>query len=164
MSAVIRLPAFTSTDSINILLTSNGLGIPGRVLPGFIALRWCGPLNTASTTATLVAIILYTWIGVGDSRSGLYVFAAIYGFFASAIQSLLAVSLAALTDDVSKVGNRMGMVFSVVALASLTGSPIAGALIQADGRTYLGAQIWGATSMLLVLRSGMPHLRRLIFI
>ena len=41
------------------------------------------------------------------------------------------------------------MVFSVVAFASLTGSPIAGALIQADGGTYLGAQTWAATSMLL---------------
>jgi len=131
------------------LLTSNGLGIVGRILPGFVASRWCGPLNTAIPTATLVAIILYCWIGVGDSRSGLYVFAAIYGFFASAIQSLFAVSLAALTDDLSKVGTRMGMVFSVVAFASLTGSPIAGALIQADGGTYLGAQIWAGTSMLL---------------
>ena len=41
------------------------------------------------------------------------------------------------------------MVFSVVAFASLTGSPIAGAIIEADGGTYLAAQIWGATSMLL---------------
>jgi hypothetical protein len=43
----------------------------------------------------------------------------------------------------------MGMVFSVVAFASLTGSPIAGALIQADGGKYVGAQVWAATSMLL---------------
>ena len=41
------------------------------------------------------------------------------------------------------------MVFSVVAFAALTGSPIAGALVQAGGGTYLGAQIWAATSMLL---------------
>lgn len=140
---------FKSTDSINILLTSNGLGIPGRILPGFIASRWYGPLNTAIPTAILVAIILYCWIGVGDSRSGLYTFAAIYGLAASAIQSLFAVSLAALTDDTSKLGTRMRMVFSVVAFASLTGSPIAGALIQADGGKYMGAQIRGATSMLL---------------
>lgn len=94
-------------------------------------------------------MILYCWIGVGDSRAGLYVFAAIYGLVASAIQSLFAVSLAALTDDLSQLGTRMGMVFSVVAFASLTGSPVAGALIQADGGTYLGAQLWAATSMLL---------------
>lgn len=133
---------FTSTDSINILLTSNGLGIPGRILPGFIASRWLGPLNTAIPTATLVAIILFCWIGVGDSHSGVYIFAFIYGFFASAIQFLFAVSLAALTEDLSQLGTRMGMVFSVVAFASLTGSPVAGALIQADGGTYLGAEIW----------------------
>lgn len=41
------------------------------------------------------------------------------------------------------------MVFSVVAFASLTGSPIAGALIQANHGNYLGAQIWAASSMLL---------------
>lgn len=140
---------FTIIDSINILLASNGLGIPGRILPGFIASRWCGPLNTAIPTVTLVAIILFCWIGVGNSRSGLYVFAAIYGFFANAIQSLILVSLAALTDDVSTLGTRMGMAFTVAAFASLTGGPVAGALIQADGGTYLGAQIWGATTMLL---------------
>ncbi|KAL8934069.1 MAG: hypothetical protein Q9211_005420 [Gyalolechia sp. 1 TL-2023] len=141
--------AFTPTDSINILLVTNGLGIPGRILPGYIASKWCGPLNTAIPTATLVAILLFCWIGVGDSHSGVYAFAAIYGLVASAIQSLFAVSLAALTDDSSKLGTRMGMVFSVVAFASLTGSPIAGALIQAGDGTYLGAQLWAASSMLL---------------
>ena len=97
----------------------------------------------------MVAIILYCWIGVGDTHSGLYAYAAIYGFFASAIQSLFAVSLAALTDDLDKLGTRMGMVFSIVAFAALTGSPVAGALIQADGGRYLGAQIWAATGMIL---------------
>lgn len=140
---------FTVIDSINILLASNGLGIPGRILPGFIASQWCGALNTAIPTVTLVAIILFCWIGVGDSGSGLYVFAAIYGFFANAIQSLILVSLAALTDNVNKLGTRMGMAFTAAAVASLTGGPVAGALIQADGGTYLGAQIWGATIMLL---------------
>lgn len=43
----------------------------------------------------------------------------------------------------------MGMVFSVVAFASLTGSPIAGALIDRDGGRYLGAQVWAGTSMML---------------
>jgi hypothetical protein len=41
------------------------------------------------------------------------------------------------------------MVFSVVAFASLTGSPIAGAIVQACGGSYLGAQLWAASAMLL---------------
>ncbi|KAF2232286.1 MFS general substrate transporter [Viridothelium virens] len=142
-----KYAGFTSLDSINILLISNGLGIPGRILPGYIAAHWCGPLNTAIPTATLVAVILYCWIALGSSSSGLYVYAAVYGLVASAIQALFAVSLAALTDDLSRLGTRMGMIFSFVAFASLTGSPVAGALINADGGRYVGAQIWAATSM-----------------
>ncbi|KAI2470514.1 MFS general substrate transporter [Annulohypoxylon bovei var. microspora] len=141
--------SFTSLDSINLLLLTNGLGIPGRVLPGFIAARFLGPLNTAVPTAASVAVILYCWPAVAHAPGPLYAFAALYGLVASAIQSLFAVSLAALTDDLSQLGTRMGMVFSVVAFASLTGSPVAGAIVQASGGSYLGAQMWAASSMLL---------------
>jgi hypothetical protein len=43
----------------------------------------------------------------------------------------------------------MGTVFTLVAFATLTGSPIAGALIQASGGDYLAAQMWAASSMFL---------------
>ncbi len=93
--------------------------------------------------------MLYCWPAVAHAQVPLYVFAAAYGLVGSAIQSLFAVSLAALTTDPSRLGTRMGMVFSVVAFASLTGSPVAGAIVQASGGSYLGAQMWAATSMLL---------------
>ncbi|KAI8626144.1 MFS monocarboxylate transporter [Xylariaceae sp. FL1651] len=141
--------SFTSLDSINLLLITNALGIPGRILPGFIAARFLGPLNTAIPTAVSVAIVLYFWPAVAHEHGALYAWAAVYGFVASAIQSLFAVSLAALTDDLSQIGTRMGMVFSVVAFASLTGSPIGGAIVQASGGNYLGAQLYAASSMLL---------------
>ncbi|KAF2184876.1 MFS general substrate transporter [Zopfia rhizophila CBS 207.26] len=144
-----RYASFTSLDSINLLLLTNALGIPGRILPGFIAARFLGPLNTAIPTAVSVAIVLYCWPAVAHTHSSLYAFAAVYGFVASAIQSLFAISLAALTPDLSQLGTRMGMVFSVVAFASLTGSPIAGAIVQSQGGNYLGAQMWAASSMLL---------------
>ncbi|OTB09045.1 hypothetical protein M426DRAFT_316339 [Hypoxylon sp. CI-4A] len=140
--------SFTSLDSINLLLVTNALGIPGRVLPGLGA-RFIGPLNTAIPTATSVAIVLYCWPGVQHAHGPLYAWAVVYGLVASAIQSLFAVSLAALTEDPSQLGTRMGMVFSVVAFATLTGAPIAGAIIQASGGSYLGAQLWAASSMLL---------------
>lgn len=47
---------------------------------------------------------------------------------------------AALTKDLSSLGTRMGM---VVAVASLTGSPTAGAFIDNNRGRYLGAQLWG---------------------
>ncbi|KAI1631586.1 MFS general substrate transporter [Biscogniauxia mediterranea] len=143
--------SFTSLDSINLLLLTNALGIPGRVIPGFVAARYLGPLNTAVPTAVGVAVVLCCWPAVAHARAPgpLYAFAAVYGLVASAIQSLFAVSLAALTTDLSQLGTRMGMVFSVVAFASLTGSPVAGAIMQASGGSYLGAQLWAAGSMLL---------------
>jgi hypothetical protein len=144
-----KYTSFNSLDSINLLLLSNALGIPGRILPGYIAARFLGPLNTAILTAVSVAIVLYCWPAVEHNKGSLYAFAAVYGLVASAIQSLFAISLAALTPDLSQLGTRMGMVFSVVAFASLTGSPIVGALVQSQGGSYLGAQMWAATSMLL---------------
>ncbi|KAI1417327.1 MFS general substrate transporter [Hypoxylon sp. FL1857] len=140
---------FTSLDSINLLLVTNALGIPGRILPGFIAARFLGPLNTAIPTAASVSLVLYCWPAVAHAPGPLYGFAIAYGLVASAIQSLFAVSLAALTEDLSQLGTRMGMVFSVVAFASLTGSPVAGAIIERSGGNYLGAQMWAASSMLL---------------
>ncbi|KAI1379380.1 MFS general substrate transporter [Hypoxylon crocopeplum] len=93
--------SFTSLDSINLLLITNALGVPGRILPGFIAARFLGPLNTAIPTAASVAVVLYCWPAVAHAAAPLYGFAVAYGLVASAIQSLFAVSLAALTDDLS---------------------------------------------------------------
>ncbi|KAI1495393.1 hypothetical protein F5X96DRAFT_665017 [Biscogniauxia mediterranea] len=131
--------SFTSLDSNNLLLIANALGIPGRILPGFIAAYLLGPLNTAIPTAALVAIVLYSWTSVVHEHGSLYRFAAVYGLVANAIQGLFIVSLTALTDDSSQLGTRMGMVSSVVAFASLTGSPIGGNIVKADGGHYLGA-------------------------
>ena len=139
--------SFSATDSINLLLIINAIGVPGRILPGYISSRFLGPLNTAVPTAFLVALMLFLWIAVGDSRPGLYAFACIYGLFASAIQSLFAVSLTAITDDLDKLGTRMGMVFSIIAFAGLTGGPISGAFVGPKNDGYLGAQIWAGTAM-----------------
>ncbi|KAI0116597.1 hypothetical protein F4776DRAFT_673170 [Hypoxylon sp. NC0597] len=120
---------FTSLDSINILLVTNALGIPGRTLLGFARL-----------------ILLAT---VTHAPDPLYGFAIAYGLVASAIQSLFIVFLAALTEDLGQLATRLGMVFSVVAFASLTGRLIAGAIIQTSGGSYLRAQLWAVSSLLL---------------
>lgn len=100
-----------------------------------------------------MAVVLYCWPAVQHSQGSLYGFAFAYGLVASGIQSLFAVSLTALTDDLSQLGTRMGLVVSLVAVASLTGSPIAGAILQTSEGDYLPAQMWAATSMLLAAGS-----------
>lgn len=93
-------------------------------------------------------VLLYCWIAV-HSLGGLYGFVAVYGFFGGGVQSLFPSALPSLTSDLSKVGVRIGMIFSIVSISSLTGPPIAGALIDTKGGQYLGAQLFGGTSMIL---------------
>jgi MFS family permease len=73
----------------------------------------------------------------------------IYGFFNGGIQGLFMTALASLTTDLSKMGSRLGMIFTILAFCTLTGAPIAGALIDAVGGSFLAVQLFGGTTMLL---------------
>ena len=133
-------------QSINLLLIQNGVGIPGRLLPNFFADRTLGPLNTIIPFAFATGFVFFGWIGVSN-RGGIYTFACIYGLFAAGIQSLFPAVLTSLTTDIQKTGVRMGMGFTIVSFASLTGPPLAGALIAKDNGQYLYSQIWAGTTM-----------------
>jgi predicted MFS family arabinose efflux permease len=132
-SSVLHL---SRSDSIYILLCMNGMGFVGRLVPAYLADRYTGPLNLLIPTTLASGIIFYTWSAVSD-RGGVYVFACLYGFFAAGISSLFPATLSSLTDDVKKTGVRMGMVFTCISFACLTGSPIAGALITSRGWTSM---------------------------
>ncbi|KAL6721383.1 hypothetical protein ACLMJK_000486 [Lecanora helva] len=134
----------TETDSINNLLILNGVGIFGRLIPAQLADRYFGPLNTLIPFAFATGLLLYCWAAV-TSKGGLIAFAVMYGLFAAGIQSLFPATLSSLTTDLKKAGVRMGMVFSVISFACLTGPPIAGALIQRRHGGYLYAQIFAGT-------------------
>lgn len=84
--------------------------------------------------------MLFAWIGV-HSTGALFTFAAIYGAGSAGSQSLFPATLSSLTTDMSKAGVRMGMGFSVVSFACLTGPPLAGALIQNNNGNFLHAQM-----------------------
>ncbi|KAI9748721.1 MAG: hypothetical protein M4579_007139 [Chaenotheca gracillima] len=138
----------SQSDSISLLLIMNGVGLIGRLIPNHMADRLCGPLNVIIPFAFIAGIVLYCWIAV-SSRGGLIAFSVIYGLFAAGIQSLFPATLSSLTTDLRKAGVRMGMVFSIVAFACLTGPPLAGALIQQDDGGYLYAQIFAGTSLVV---------------
>ena len=137
----------TYADSINNLLILNGVGVFGRLIPAYLADRFFGPLNTLIPFTFTAGLLLYCWAAVFD-KGGLVGFAVIYGLFAAGIQSLFPSTLSSLTTDLKKAGVRMGMVFSVVSFASLTGPPLAGALIQKQNGHYLYAQMFAGTVMM----------------
>jgi len=136
------------SHSVTLLIVLNGIGIPARIVAGHVADQYFGPLNTFIPIVLANAILAYCWLAVSDVGS-LYAFACFYGLINAAWQSLLPTTIASLTPDLRKTGTRLGMAFSVISLASLTGPPIGGAMIGLDGRGYLAPQLWAATAMLL---------------
>ena len=137
----------SETASINNLLILNGIGLIGRLVPAHLADRYFGPLNTLIPFAFSTGLLLYCWASV-NSRGRLTGFAAMYGLFAAGIQSLFPATLSSLTTDLQKAGVHMGMVFTVVSFACLTGAPIAGALIQRKHGDYLYAQMFAGTVLM----------------
>ncbi|CAK4004509.1 MFS general substrate transporter [Lecanosticta acicola] len=133
-------------QSINLLLTVVCMGFIFRILPNYFADK-LGTLNTLIPFAFLCGIMMFGWIGV-RSLSGLYVFAALYGCGSAVIQALWPAMFGNLSriPDLKKAGVRMGMAFTIVSFASLTGPPLAGALIQQNEGDYLYAQVWAGIS------------------
>lgn len=139
--------ALSYVDSLNLLLLLNGIGVIGRLLPNHVADR-VGSVNVFIPVAFAAGLIVLCWIAV-HTASGLYVWAIFYGIAAGGIQSLFPAGLSSLTADPRKQGVRLGMVFTIVSLAVLTGPPIAGAIIAAEGGGYSGAQGFAGAVLLL---------------
>ncbi|KAI8255601.1 hypothetical protein K4K53_007902 [Colletotrichum sp. SAR 10_77] len=127
--------SFSYDTSIDILMIMNGVGAIGRVIPGFLADLFLGPLNVVTPAAAVCTILLFSWMAI-KSAAGLYAWAVIYGIFGATVQGLFPAALSSLTTDLRKAGTRMGMVYSIVSFANLTGPPLAGALIKIGGGEY----------------------------
>ncbi|KAK7729823.1 hypothetical protein SLS53_009191 [Cytospora paraplurivora] len=137
----------TYTDSLNILLILNGSGVVARVVLNHLADR-CGPINVFILTAVAAGILQLAWMGV-DSPGGVYAWTVFYGIAGGGVQSLFPAALSSLTTDLRKAGTRMGMVFTINSFASLTGTPIDGAIISRCGGRYFGAQIFAGCALLV---------------
>lgn len=109
-------------DSINLLLTMVAIGFIWRLLPNYFADR-TGPINMLLPFTSVASIMMFAWTGI-HSRSTLFVFAAIYGSGSAGLQSLMPAGLSSLTEDLKKAGVRMGMGFTVISFACLTGAPL----------------------------------------
>ncbi|KAG9666824.1 MFS monocarboxylate transporter-like protein, partial [Aureobasidium melanogenum] len=137
----------SSHDSIDLLLTMVAVGFLWRLLPNYFSDR-IGAVNVMMPFTLVCGVMMYAWTGI-HTKASLFVFAAIYGSGSAGLQSMFPAGLSSLTTDLKKTGVRMGMGFSVVSFACLTGPPLAGALISHDHGHYLPAQVWAGTCFLL---------------
>lgn len=135
------------TESLNLVIIVNGVGLPARILPGFIADRYIGVLNVQALALVFNVIMLWTWLLV-KSITGYYVWVVFYGLGAGAFQSLFPSVIAAYSPDITKTGTRLGMAFTVIGFSALVGGPIAGALLEVADGNYTGPISWAATTMM----------------
>ncbi|KAK1538636.1 major facilitator superfamily transporter [Colletotrichum paranaense] len=142
-----KVIGFSTTESVTLLLITNGMGIPIRPIVGWLADRHVGPINMFVMTMFLLGCMEFAWIGV-ETRAGMYAFSVFYGLSNGATQGVFVGSTASLTTDPQKMGTRFGMVATISGFATLAGPPIAGAIIDRSGGSYLGAQVWGGVMMI----------------
>ncbi|GAB7342609.1 hypothetical protein MBLNU457_g0780t1 [Dothideomycetes sp. NU457] len=135
-------------EAANLTIVYNGIGVPARIVSGLLADRYVGVINTHIPFVITNAILTYCWIGVSNV-SGFYILVCFYGLSSAAFQSLFPTIIATLTTDLRKTGTRLGMAFSIISFAGLTGAPIGGALVKADNGVYVGAQVWAGSIMLI---------------
>ncbi|KAK3378371.1 major facilitator superfamily domain-containing protein [Podospora didyma] len=139
---------FSTTDSVQLLLITNGMSIPSRPVVGFLADRVLGPINTYIMATMFLGCMIFAWTGV-ETREGMYIFSVFFGLANGAAQGVFVGSLASLTKDPRKMGTRFGMVCTTVAFATLAGPPTAGAIIDRSGGKYLWAQIWAGLAIVV---------------
>jgi len=144
-----------------LLAIINGLSLPGRVIPGIIADK-VGPFNVFIPSALSAGILTYALIGI-HTPAGLYIYCVLYGLMSGAVISLLGPCCGQICPDMRKIGTMFGMVtgisswayvipFCFVGLAycrTLTGTPIAGALVTRENGGFTGALVFSGTVMIL---------------
>ncbi|KHN94904.1 MFS monocarboxylate transporter [Metarhizium album ARSEF 1941] len=143
-----KIIGLSDSDSLTLLLVLNAAGVPGRLVPAFIADRFFGPFNTMLPFVMGSSIMLLVWMRV-ETTSGFYAFVVLYGICANAVQTLFPSTLSSLVADPSKMGQRVGMVFGVGSLACLTGPPLAGVLVGVGNGSYTYMQLYGGLSVMV---------------
>ena len=109
-------------ESTNLITIFNGVGVPIRLLTGYVVDKYAGPINGMIPLLVLNSCFAFAWTGVG-TRTGMYIFACFYGLSAGAFQCLFTTTISSLNKDLTKNGVRIGMAFSIFSLAGLTGVP-----------------------------------------
>ncbi|OQE16648.1 hypothetical protein PENSTE_c023G06602 [Penicillium steckii] len=139
-------------DLAGYLLTIlNAASLPGRILPGYFGDK-LGRFNVMIAMCTLSAVvILALWLPgtlLSPGSVAVYViFSMLYGFASGAFVGMVPALLSQISPDVTKIGVRQGVLFTCISIASLTGSPIAGAILNNQNGTYWGLQVFAGAMM-----------------
>ncbi|SCV73621.1 BQ2448_6051 [Microbotryum intermedium] len=119
----------------------NAASLFGRVIPNWLADTY-GPFTILIPNCFLSGIFCFAWLSLAKTNAGTVVFCLAYGFTSGAYVSMMPACVASMTTDMSTIGIRIAMVFLIVSLFALTGTPIAGAMVAMEKGSYVGATIF----------------------
>lgn len=125
----------------------NGTACLARVTSGLIADR-VGIFNTAVPFTLLLSIMVFAMLSA-TSNASTSVFLILFGIASGGFISLMPSTFLALANSPAELGLRSGCAFVFVAVASLIGSPISGALLSVANGSYVAPSCFGGAAALL---------------
>ena len=134
------------TNAPLLLTLLNGVSFFGRLLPGFMSDR-LGPFNMCIPCVLMCGILIFASLSI-TTPTGLFVFAGCYGFFSGSFISLNGTMIASICGNLKEIGSMIGVSAATSSIAALVGSPIAGAIITAQGGQYWGATVFAGICIL----------------
>lgn len=90
---------------------------------------------------------LAVWLPA-HANAPLIVFSVLYGFTSGCTLSIIPAMVASISD-VRKLGVRTGSLYAVSAIGALTGSPIAGAIVNRQHGAYSGLIIFAGVNIMI---------------
>ena len=105
----------------------NAASVLGRIVPNAISDK-TGPFNLIAPGVLIFGVLNFCMMAVTTVAADV-VMAILTGFFSGLFICLPPVCFVALTNDKSKIGTRMGMGYSIIALGVLAGGPGGGNIL-----------------------------------
>ncbi|OGM50534.1 hypothetical protein ABOM_000884 [Aspergillus bombycis] len=130
-SVAIQHHITSETLAFYLVPVINAASTFGRLAPGY-ASQWIGPLNILIPCAFISGILVLCIIVV-HAQGSLLAICALYGFFSGSLVSLMGPILVMLSPHRGVTGTRMGMCFTLLGVALLIGTPIAGSILSSHG-------------------------------
>lgn len=117
----------------------NAGSVVGRIFLSTLADK-DGLLNVGFLSVFCSSVLAFAWIGI-ENTPGLIIFALLYGSFAGCYLGIASLIVLPLTEDLRKLGTRIGQISVVASFAALIGTPISGAILR-TGNSFLGIQLF----------------------
>ncbi|KAF2110083.1 major facilitator superfamily domain-containing protein, partial [Lophiotrema nucula] len=139
----------SESKALYTLIASVAASFFGRVGCGFLA-HYVGNIVTWGICSFACGVLSLSWISIEDEGTFI-AFSVLWGFSSAALVTLPSAAFAAICPDLTRLGTRLGMSWAISSIASLIGSPIAGALLKkkSDGTSdFLGVQLWSGICLL----------------